>query len=150
MTWVLLIFAGCHNALSTQRRRGPAAQRGHAPTAGRSPALDPAVLRCGAGQRAPKNPAHYDYRRAALDALHFVKLCGRSWNHLRGCAGYNVQYFSVIEAQKRGAPHLHAAVRGAIPRAILKQVVAAADLALWWPPFDQVRYDNDRLPVWAG
>jgi hypothetical protein len=45
-----------------------------------------------------------------------------------------VQYFSVIEAQKRGAPHLHAAARGAIPRAILRQVVAATDYALWWPP----------------
>jgi hypothetical protein len=45
-----------------------------------------------------------------------------------------VQYFSVIEAQRRGAPHLHAAARGAIPRAILRQVVAATDYALWWPP----------------
>jgi hypothetical protein len=32
-----------------------------------------AVLASGA----PRNPAHYDYRRAALDALHFSKLCGR-------------------------------------------------------------------------
>ena len=78
---------------------------------------------------APRSPRHYDYRRAALDVLHFAKLCSRFWNHLRRCAGFNVQYFSVIEAQKRGAPHLHAAVRGAIPRAILKQVVAATDFA---------------------
>ena len=67
---------------------------------------------------APRNPAHYDYRRAALDALHFSKLCGRLWANLRRCAGFNVQYFSAIEAQHRLAPHLHAAIRGAIPRAI--------------------------------
>ena len=99
---------------------------------------------------APKHPGSYDYRRAALDALHFSKLCGRLWSNLRRCAGFNVQYFSVIEAQKRGAPHLHATIRGAIPRAIFRQVVAATDYALWWPPFDQVLYDNDRLPEWTG
>ena len=99
---------------------------------------------------AAKHPGSYDYRRAALDALHFSKLCGRFWANLRRCAGYNVQYFSVIEAQRRGAPHLHAASRGVIPRAILKQVVAATDFALWWPAFDQVLYDTDRLPKWAG
>ena len=32
---------------------------------------------------APRNPGHYDYRRAALDALHFSKLCGRLWSNLR-------------------------------------------------------------------
>ena len=98
----------------------------------------------------PRDPGRYDYRRAALDALHFSKLCGRFWTHLRRCAGFNVQYFSVIEAQKRGAPHLHAAARGAIPRAILRRVVAATDYALWWPPFDHVLYNGDRLPVWVG
>ena len=98
---------------------------------------------------APKHPGSYDYRRAALDALHFSKLCGRLWANLRRCAGFNVQYFSVIEAQRRGAPHLHATLRGAIPRAIFKQVVAATDFALWWPPFDQAVY-VDRLPEWTG
>jgi hypothetical protein len=98
---------------------------------------------------APKHPGSYDYRRAALDALHFSKLCGRLWSNLRRCAGFNVQYFSVIEAQKRGAPHLHATIRGAIPRAIFRQVVAATDFALWWPPFDVPVYD-DRLPEWTG
>ena len=98
---------------------------------------------------APRNPAHYDYRRAALDALHFSKLCGRLWANLRRCAGYNVQYFSAIEAQRRLAPHLHAAARGAIPRAILRQVVEATYYTLWWPPFDQPVY-VDRLPVWTG
>jgi hypothetical protein len=98
---------------------------------------------------APKHSGTYDYRRAALDALHFSKLCGRLWSNLRRCAGFNVQYFSVIEAQKRGAPHLHATIRGAIPRATFRQVVAATDFALWWPSFDQAVY-VDRLPEWTG
>ena len=89
---------------------------------------------------APRHPGSYDYRRATLDALHFSKLCGRLWSNLRRCAGFNVQYFSVIEAQRRLAPHLHATIRGAIPRAIFHQVVAATDFALWWPPFDQVLF----------
>jgi hypothetical protein len=98
---------------------------------------------------APRNPQHYDYRRAALDALHFSKLCGRFWTNVRRCAGYKVQYFSAVEAQRRGAPHLHAAARGVIPRALLRQIVAAADFALWWPSFDDPVY-VDRLPEWTG
>jgi hypothetical protein len=98
---------------------------------------------------APRNPAHYDYRRAALDALHFSKLCGRLWANLRRCAGFNVQYFSAIEAQHRLAPHLHAAIRGAIPRAILRQVVKATYYTLWWPSFDEPVY-VERAPVWTG
>ena len=50
---------------------------------------------------------------------------------------------------RRGAPHLHAAARGAIPRAIFRQVVAATDFALWWPSFDEAVYE-DRVPVWSG
>src|SRR4051794_25979102 len=58
------------------------------------------------------NPAGYDYRRAALDALHFAKLMDRFWQNLRRCAGYRVQYFATIEPQRRVAPHAHAAIRG--------------------------------------
>ena len=65
---------------------------------------------------APLNPESYDYRRAALDALHFPKLVDRFWQNLRRCAGYKVQYFAAVEPQRRLAPHLHAAIRGAIPR----------------------------------
>ena len=112
---------------------------GRASSTGRrcsSPAPCPPTALCWrTGRR--RNPAHYDYRRAALDALHFSKLCGRLWANLRRCAGFNVQYFSAIEAQRRLAPHLHATIRGAIPRAIFRQVVAATYYALWWPPFDQ-------------
>lgn len=38
----------------------------------------------------PVDPATYDYRRAALDALHFAKLVDRFWQNLRRCAGYRV------------------------------------------------------------
>ena len=77
------------------------------------------------GSGVPRHPASYDYRRAALDALHFPKLVDRLVQNLRRCAGYRVQYFAGVEPQKRLAPHLHAAIRGTIPRAILRQVVAA-------------------------
>ena len=96
---------------------------------------------------APRNPDSYDYRRAALDALHFAKLVDRFWQNLRRCAGYKVQYFAAVEPQRRLAPHLHAAIRGAIPNALLKQVIRATYVQLWWPSFDQAVY-VDRLPVW--
>jgi hypothetical protein len=64
---------------------------------------------------APVDPGSYDYRRAALDTLHLPKLIDRFWQNLRRCAGYQVQYFATIEPQRRGAAHLHAAIRGAIP-----------------------------------
>ena len=69
----------------------------------------------------PIDPATYDYRRGALDALLFPRLLDRFWQNLRRCAGYRVQYFLAIEAQRRLAPHLHAAIRGAIPRALLRR-----------------------------
>jgi hypothetical protein len=96
----------------------------------------------------PIDPGRYDYRRAALDALHFPKLVDRFWQNLRRCAGYQVQYFAAIEPQRRLAPHLHAAIRGAILRALLRQVRAATYHQLWWPPHDTPVY-VDRLPVWT-
>lgn len=96
----------------------------------------------------PVSPATYDYRRAALDALHFPKLVDRFWQNLRRCAGYRVQYFSVIEEQRRLAPHLHAGVRGAIPRQLLKQVAAATYHQVWWPEHDEPLYAADKLPYW--
>jgi hypothetical protein len=100
------------------------------------------------GTGVPVNPATYDYRRAALDALLFPRLVDRLWQNLRRCAGYQVQYFAAVEAQRRLAPHLHAAVRGAIPRATIKAVARATYAAIWWPPIDQVVYDGDAQPVW--
>jgi hypothetical protein len=68
--------------------------------------------------------------------MHFAKLVDRFWQNLRRCAGYQVQYFAWVEGQRRGAPHLHAAVRGAIPRQVIRDVVAATYHQVWWPPHD--------------
>ena len=94
------------------------------------------------------DPSSYDYRRAALDALHFSKVVDRLWQNLRRATGYQVQYFSVVEAQRRLAPHLHAAIRGAIPRETFRQVVAATYHQVWWPAHDKPVYDRAHLPVW--
>src|SRR5262245_24509260 len=75
-------------------------------------------------QGTPVDPPSYDNRGAALDALHFPKLVDRFWQNLRRCAVYRVQYFATIEAQRRLAPHLHAAMRGTIPRFFFKQKTA--------------------------
>jgi Replication initiator protein, pSAM2 len=96
----------------------------------------------------PVDPDSYDYRRAALDALHFPKLVDRFWQNLRRCAGYRVQYFATIEAQRRLAPHLHAAMRGTIPRTVIRQVRAATYHQLWWPDHDTPVH-VDRLPQWS-
>ncbi|SHN44084.1 hypothetical protein SAMN05443668_11050 [Cryptosporangium aurantiacum] len=79
----------------------------------------------------PVNPNTYDYRRAARDAIHFPRLVDRFWQNLRRVVGYDVQYFAAVEPQKRLAPHLHAAVRGTFPRALLKQVIAATYHQVW-------------------
>ncbi len=92
------------------------------------------------GTGVPADPGRYDYRRAALDALLWPRLLDRFWQNLRRCAGYKVQYFSAIEAQRRLAPHLHAAVRGAIPRATIKAVTRATYHAVWWPALDTIAY----------
>ena len=59
----------------------------------------------------PVDPATYDYRRAALDAMHFAKGVDRLIQNLRRCAGYKVQHFGCVEAQRRLAPHFHYAMR---------------------------------------
>lgn len=97
----------------------------------------------------PVAPGVYDYRRAALDALHFAKLVDRMWQNLRRAVGYRVQYFAAVEAQRRLAPHLHAAVRGAIPRALFRRVVEGTYHQIWWPSIDLPVY-VDELPVWTG
>ncbi|TCC11274.1 replication initiator [Kribbella soli] len=96
----------------------------------------------------PLDPGSYDYHRAAMDALHFPKLVDRFWQNLRRCAGYKVQYFATVEAQRRLAPHLHAAVRGVIPRQVVKDVVAATYHQLWWPQCTEPAYTGDDLPRW--
>jgi hypothetical protein len=95
----------------------------------------------------PVDPNSYDYHRAALDALHFPRLVDRFWQNLRRCAGYHAQYFACVEAQRRLAPHLHAAVRGVIPRAVVRQVAGATYHQLWWPQLTEPAY-VERVPVW--
>ncbi|WNB85489.1 replication initiator [Cellulomonas sp. ATA003] len=97
----------------------------------------------------PVNRAAYDYDRAALDALHFSKLVDRWVQNLRRCAGYKVQYFGAVEAQRRLAPHFHVAIRGAIPRATVRAVTRATYFQLWWPPMDRPVYVH-RIPIWDG
>jgi hypothetical protein len=96
----------------------------------------------------PVNPDGYDYRRAARDAIHFGKLIDRFVQNLRRVAGYDVQYFAAVEPQRRLAPHLHMAIRGTMPRALIRQVAAATYHQVWWPPCDEPVYGLDRLPVW--
>ncbi len=94
------------------------------------------------------DPDGYDYRRAARDAIHFPALVDRFWQNTRRCVGWEVQYFGTVEPQKRGAPHFHAAIRGAIPRAELRAITAATYHQVWWPAHDQLAYGGDQLPVW--
>ncbi|WP_334139133.1 replication initiator [Corynebacterium variabile] len=100
------------------------------------------------GQGVPRDPSTYDYRRAALDALHFSKLMDRFFQNVRRCCGFNAQYFAAVESQLRLALHAHIAIRGAIPRAILRQVIGATYHQVWWPPHETPVY-VDRHPIWT-
>jgi hypothetical protein len=94
------------------------------------------------------DPDRYDYRRAARDAIHFPALLDRFWQNTRRCVGWDVQYFGTVEPQKRGAPHFHAAIRGAIPRVELRAITAATYHQVWWPAHNQLVYTAERMPVW--
>ncbi|MCD0451949.1 replication initiation protein [Actinocorallia sp. API 0066] len=96
----------------------------------------------------PVDPASYDYRRAARDALHFSKLIDRFVQNLRRFVGHDVQYFAAVEPQRRLAPHVHMAVRGTISRAELRQVAAATYHQVWWPSVDEIRYPDPSGLVW--
>ncbi len=98
----------------------------------------------------PVDPAGYDYRRAAWDAIHFPRLLDRYWQNLRRCVGWNVQYAGCVEPQRRLAPHAHFAIRGTITRTTLERVAAATYHQVWWPVVDEPIYTLDRLPVWDG
>ena len=79
--------------------------------------------------------------------MFFTRLFDRWMQNLRRCAGFVVQYFGAIEPQRRLAPHIHLAIRGAIPRHVLRAVTQATYLQLWWPPFDRPVY-VDAVPSW--
>ncbi|MEV6274456.1 replication initiator [Nocardia sp. NPDC051832] len=98
----------------------------------------------------PVDPGFYDYRRAARDIVFFSKLVDRWIQNLRRAVGWDVQYFATVEPQKRGAPHLHILLRGAVSREILKQVTAATYHQVWWPNFDPEDrvYGGEHQPVW--
>ena len=68
--------------------------------------------------------------------MHFAALFDRLIQNLRRYLGYDVQYFAAIEPQRRLAPHVHIAFRGAISRADLRQVIAATYHQVWWPSTD--------------
>ncbi|GAA5085604.1 hypothetical protein HNP84_008606 [Thermocatellispora tengchongensis] len=97
----------------------------------------------------PVDPDAYDYVRAARDALHFSKLVDRFVQNVRRVAGYDVQYFASVEPQRRLAPHLHMAVRGMLPRAEVRAVVAATYHQVWWPPVGEPRFEGENLPEWC-
>lgn len=101
------------------------------------------------GEGVPVDPSRYDYRRAALDALHFPKLLDRWFQNLRRCAGYKVQYFGAVEAQRRLAPHFHVATRGALPRWVVKAVTRATYVNIWWPQMDRPVF-TETAPEWDG
>ncbi|GAA2368110.1 hypothetical protein GCM10010170_067880 [Dactylosporangium salmoneum] len=94
----------------------------------------------------PVDPSTYDYRRAAWDAIAFPRLLDRFWQNLRRCVGWNVQYAGCVEPQRRLAPHAHFAIRGTIPRAVLREVAAATYHQVWWPKVDA----PTCRPVWDG
>ena len=47
-------------------------------------------------------------------------LLDRFWQNLRRAEGWNIQYFGCVEPQRRLAPHAHFAIRGTIPRGMLR------------------------------
>jgi hypothetical protein len=96
----------------------------------------------------PLDSADYDYRSAALDAIFFAAGLDRLWQNLRRAAGWNLQYGGTVEMQKRLAPHAHYAMRGTIPRALLRQVAAGTYHQVWWPHFNRPQYTVDKPPVW--
>ncbi|MET7425409.1 replication initiator [Dactylosporangium sp. NPDC005555] len=92
----------------------------------------------------PLDPSRYDYRRAAWDAITFPRLLDRFWQNLRRCVGWNVQYAGCVEPQRRLAPHSHFAIRGTIPRTVLREVAAATYHQVWWPKIG----DPTCRPLW--
>lgn len=98
----------------------------------------------------PRHPDSYDYPRAARDIVFFSRLVDRWIQNLRRAVGFDVQYFATVEPQKRGAPHLHLLLRGAISRELLRAVTAATYHQVWWPHFgpEHEIYSGDRMPRW--
>ncbi|MGW0051143.1 replication initiator [Nocardia cyriacigeorgica] len=116
---------------------------GHVHTDG---AIDSKGKTCGDGS--PRDPDSYDYTQAARDIVHFAALFDRWIQNLRRAVGWDVQYFATVEPQRRGAPHIHLAIRGSIPHKIIRAVTEATYHQVWWPHHDHEVYTGDRMPVW--
>jgi hypothetical protein len=134
-TWLTLTLDS-YGPVHTEARGGRSCPCGHLH------AKDSGVL------GTPLDRSRYDYRRAAWDAVHFPRLLDRFWQNLRRCAGWNVQYAGCVEPQRRLAPHAHFAVRGTLPRVLIRQVAAATYHQVWWPSVNGPMYGSDHLPVW--
>jgi hypothetical protein len=80
--------------------------------------------------------------------VHFPRLIDRFWQNLRRAEGWNIQYAGTVEPQRRLAPHAHFAVRGTIPRTLIRQVAAATYHQVWWPEVDQPLYHPEHPPRW--
>ncbi|MFG3690953.1 replication initiator [Micromonospora sp. NPDC047740] len=74
----------------------------------------------------PVDRDSYDYRRAAWDAVHFAGCSIGSGRNLRRRVGWYVQYAGCVEPQRASPPHAHFALRGAIPRAVLRMPTPVA------------------------
>lgn len=96
----------------------------------------------------PRHPDDYDYTQAARDIVHFGKLFDRWIQNMRRAVGRDLQYFAVVEPQKRGAPHVHVLVRTDLPRELVIKVTEATYHQVWWPHFDREVYTGDNMPVW--
>ena len=105
-------------------------------------------LPCGDGS--PIDPDSYDYQRAARDIVFFPALFDRFVQNYRRATGRDIQYFATVEPQRRGAPHIHMAIRGTDPRELIRQIVAATYHQVWWPHFDpeNEQYTDGHMPVW--
>jgi hypothetical protein len=62
--------------------------------------------------------------------------------------GYGAQYFVAIGPRRRLAPHAHMAMRGTVPPAGLRRVIARHLPPGLVAQTDIVRYDGHQLPVW--
>jgi hypothetical protein len=54
-----------------------------------------------------------------------------------------------VEAQRRLAPHLHAAIRGAVPGKSFARSRRRCTTRFWWPTHDTPLYLAPNLPVWV-
>lgn len=97
---------------------------------------------------APVDADEYDYRQAARDIVFFAALFDRWIQNLRRVVGYDVQYFATVEPQRRGAPHIHIALRTAISHRTIRRVTEATYHQVWWPNFDLPVYQDGHLPIW--